>query len=75
MKIKLIELTIENFKGIESLVIDFAKTTHISGKNGTGKTTVFDAYSWLLWDKDSSNRKDFNIKPINENGDVIHNVE
>ena len=75
MKIKLIELKIENFKGIKNLVVDFAKTTHISGKNGTGKTTVFDAYSWLLWDKDSSNRKDFNIKPINENGDVIHNIE
>ena len=74
MKIKLIELKIENFKGIKNLVIDFAKTTHISGKNGTGKTTVFDAYSWLLWDKDSSNRKDFNIKPIDKNGDVIHNV-
>ena len=75
MKIKLIELKIENFKGIKNLVIDFAKTTHISGRNGTGKTTVFDAYSWLLWDKDSSNRKDFNIKSINENGDVIHNIE
>ena len=75
MKIKLIELKIENFKGIKDLVIDFAKTTHIKGRNGTGKTTVFDAYSWLLWDKDSSNRKDFNIKPINENGDVIHNIE
>ena len=75
MKIKLIELKIENFKGIKNLVVDFAKTTHISGRNGTGKTTVFDAYSWLLWDKDSTNRKDFNIKPINKNGDVIHNIE
>lgn len=75
MEIKLIELKIENFKGIKNLVVDFAKTTHISGRNGTGKTTVFDAYSWLLWDKDSGNRKDFNIKPINENGDVIHNIE
>lgn len=37
MKIKLIELKIENFKGIKNLVIDFAKTTHISGRNGTGK--------------------------------------
>lgn len=40
MKIKLIELKIENFKGIKDLVIDFAKTTHISGKNGTGDSDI-----------------------------------
>ena len=50
-------LVLQNFKGIENLTIDFKKETIIEGENGTGKTSIFDAYSWLLWDKDSNSRK------------------
>jgi DNA repair exonuclease SbcCD ATPase subunit len=35
--------------------------------NGVGKTTVFDAFTWLLFGKDSLDRKDYGIKPV-ENG-------
>ena len=65
---KLKKLTIENFKGIKSLEISFSDKTSIFGANATGKTTIFDAYSWLLWDKDSLNRKDFGIKPYDLSG-------
>ena len=42
-------LTIENFKSIERLQIDFGgDNAIISGQNGTGKTTVVDAVTWLL---------------------------
>lgn len=75
MNIKLIKLKLENFKGINSLEVNFKEKTDIYGENATGKTTIFDAYSWLLWDKDSQNRKDFNIKPFKKNGEVTHNVE
>lgn len=75
MKLELKKITLENFKGIKNLEIDFTKDTTIRGGNGTGKTTIFDAYSWLLWDKDSLSRKDFDIKPIDKNGDVIRGVE
>lgn len=68
-------LVLQNFKGIENLSIDFKNETIIEGKNGSGKTSIFDAYSWLLWDKDSSSRKDFDIKPFAVNGETKHGLE
>ena len=68
-------LVLQNFKGIENLTIDFKNDTQILGANGSGKTTIFDAYSWLLWDKDSNSRKDFDIKPFAENGETKHGLE
>ena len=68
-------LVLQNFKGIENLTIDFKNDTQILGANGSGKTSIFDAYSWLLWDKDSNSRKDFDIKPFTENGETKHGLE
>lgn len=68
-------LNLQNFKGVENLSIDFKNDTQILGANGSGKTTIFDAYSWLLWDKDSNSRKDFDIKPFAENGETKHGLE
>lgn len=75
MKIQLKKLILKDFKGIKNLEIDFSEKTNISGDNATGKTTVFDAYSWLLWGKDSLNRKDYEIKPYDVNNEVVHNLE
>ena len=76
MQIKLKSLKLENFKGIKNLEIDFKEdVTNILADNGKGKTTIFDAYTWLLWDKDSLNRKDFSIKPYDKDGEEIHNLE
>lgn len=75
MNIILKSLELKNFKGIRDRKIDFKDDTTISGDNATGKTTVFDAYSWLLWDKDSQNRADFQIKTIGTDGKAIPNIE
>ena len=75
MKIKILNLKISNFKGIKSLEIKFGQTTNIYGENATGKTTIFDAFTWLLFDKDSSNKKDFNIKTLDKNGEALHGLE
>lgn len=76
MQIKLKKLKLENFKGIKNIEIDFKDdVTNILADNGKGKTTIFDAYTWLLWDKDSLNRKDFSIKPYDKDGKEIHNLE
>lgn len=61
--IRLKSLIITNFKGIKSLEIDFTgNETKIYGANGTGKSTLMDAFLWLLFGKDSQDRKDFDIK-------------
>ena len=80
MNIKINSLKLQNFKGIKELEIDFkGKLTNIYGDNAVGKTTVFDAFCWLLWDKDSLNRSQFEIKTLDENGQAIpmidHSVE
>ena len=75
MQVILKKLVLTNFKGIKEKEIDFTEKTNISGDNATGKSTIFDAYSWLLWGKDSLNRKDYEIKPYDENNDIIHNLE
>lgn len=65
--IKLKSLSLVNFKGVRSQEITFSdQVTEIRGENGTGKTTVFDAFLWLLFGKDSAGRSDsnFNIKTI-----------
>ena len=76
MEIKLFNLKMKNFKGIKELEIAFdGKNTDIYGKNATGKTTVFDAYKWLFFDKDSNDRKDFNIKTLDKDNNPIHHLE
>lgn len=69
-------LSIRNFKGIKELDIDFDQAaTTISGENGTGKTTVFDALTWLLFGKDSMDKKDFSIKPLDKNNRPLEKVD
>ncbi len=80
--IRLIKLKLENFKGIKrfELVAD-GNNIEICGANATGKTTVFDAFIWLLFDKDSHYRatSSFGIKTFDQQGNVIsgldHSVE
>jgi DNA repair exonuclease SbcCD ATPase subunit len=68
---KLISLTIENFKGIQRFDHRFdGRNATIYGANGTGKTTVQDAILWLLFGRDSQERCDFSIKPLDRNGNV-----
>lgn len=69
-------ISLRNFKGIKSLDLDFTQQeSHLHGANGTGKTTVFDAFTWLLFGKDSSDRKDFNIKTLQSDGRNIEKLE
>lgn len=73
MKLVLKVLKMKNFKGIKEKKILFDRTeTKLYGANATGKTTVADAFMWLLFDKDSQDRKDFEIKPLAENNEPIH---
>ncbi len=76
MEIKMYDLKLKNFKGIKELEINFdGKDANIYGQNATGKTTIFDAFKWLFFDKDSNDRKDFNIKTLDVNNKPIHFLE
>ena len=76
MEVKLYSLKLKNFKGIKDLQINFdCKNTNIYGANATGKTTIFDAFKWLFFDKDSNDRKDFNIKTLDSNNKPINFLE
>ena len=71
-------LTLTNFKGLRNVAIDFnGSVTTISGKNGTGKTTVIDGFNWLLFGKDSEGNSDtkFGIKTNDLNGAFIPHLE
>lgn len=75
MNIDLKKLTLTNFKGIRSLTVAFNQVTNIYGHNATGKTTVFDAFLWLLFGKDSTDRKDFQIKTVDANNEPYHRLD
>lgn len=79
MEFKLKKLTLENFKGFKSYDIEpDGKTVRILGANKSGKTTLADAYNWILFNKDSLNKADFGIKTL-KNDETIsgldHSVE
>ena len=75
MQIILKSLHIENFKGIKSLDVNFSNKTSIKGQNAAGKTTIFDAFTWLLFNKNSAGEEKFNVRPLDKAGKCIDNVE
>lgn len=74
MKITIKSIHIENFKGIKMLDVNFSGKTKISGQNAVGKTTIFDAFTWLLFNKNSAGEEKFNVRPLDE-GIRVDNVE
>ena len=68
-------LRIENFKGCKKREIQFGSVTDIYGDNGTGKTTIADAFTWLLFDRDSSGSTKFGVRPRNEDKSLGDHVE
>lgn len=78
--VKLISLTLQNFKGAKERVVNFGDVTTISGANATGKSTIFDAFTWVLFGKDSHDRTDsgkggFQIKTVDASGQPIEKLE
>lgn len=73
---KIIRLSLVNFKGIRDFSLDLnGKNARILGDNATGKTTIYDAFLWLLSDKDSSGSTSFGIKTRGEDGLEIHHID
>ncbi len=75
MKMILKSIHLENFKGIKNLDVNFSNKTNIKGQNAAGKTTIFDAFTWLLFNKNSAGEEKFNVRPLDKDGNRIDNVE
>ena len=72
--IKLLNLKLTNFKGIKSFELNAnGEDMKVFGENATGKTTIFDAFVWLLFGKDSQNSTQFEIKTLRD-GKPIHKL-
>lgn len=80
-KIQLVKLVLSNFKGVKDFTFNpNGSNAAIFGKNEAGKTTVPDAFLWLLFDKDSKNKgaggkSGFAIKTLDEDNKVIHHLD
>ncbi len=78
--VKLLSLQLQNFKGAKDRAVNFADVTTISGANATGKSTIFDAFTWVLFGKDSHDRTDsgkggFQIKTVDAAGRPIEKLD
>ena len=70
--IRIQKLSLENFKCHKALTIDFGgRETSIYGDNATGKSSIYDGLTWLLFGKDSRGSADAEaIKPLGADGQV-----
>ncbi|MBQ9211130.1 MAG: AAA family ATPase [Clostridia bacterium] len=79
MQLVIDKIKIENFKGTKALEIQFGMNTAIYAQNGVGKTTVADAFYWVLFNKDSAGHApgsdDFHEKPLDASGNEVHDLE
>lgn len=76
-QLKLLSLHLRNFKGQRDLLVAAnGCDLRVFGDNAVGKTTIADAFYWLLFYKDSEGRTKFDVKTIDEQtGEVIHHLE
>lgn len=72
---KILHLRLENFRGVKNLDADFGgKNTDVFGANGTGKTTIANAITWLFCDAPATEEKDFTPKTAGAH-DLRHRAE
>lgn len=75
-KLRIERLTLRNFKGIKDFTLQAdGADLKVYGDNATGKTSLFDAFLWLLFDKDSKNSSKFAVKTLDVSGKEIHGLE
>lgn len=73
---RLMTLKLKNFKGIRSFELQAnGENVSLFGDNATGKTSIFDAFLWLLYGKDSQNKADFDIKTLDKDNKPLHGLE
>ena len=77
-KVTIKSMSLHYFKGALNQSVTFGENeTIIAGPNGSGKTTIMDAFYWCMWGKNSIGQSDqkFLIKTVDENGEEIPHVD
>jgi hypothetical protein len=75
-KLTINRIRYKNFKGLADYTLEpNGKDISVFGQNATGKTTLIDGVSYLLFGKDSFGKADFQLKPVDKGGEEIHNLE
>ena len=79
-ELKLVSMHIENFKGVRDLEVKFGgERTEITGRNGSGKSTIADAFYWVLFNTDSKGNAPgsdkFREKPLGDDGLELHGLD
>lgn len=73
---KLIKLTLQDFQGLRSYTLNAdGQNIGIYGTNGSGKTTVANALTWLLFDKPYTGEKGYSPKTTDEDGQELHHLD
>lgn len=76
MKVTAKKLVIRNFKGTQIASYEFDESDNVfKGKNGSGKSTMYEAFIWLLEDKDVQGKSNNLFKPYDENKKVINYLD
>ena len=70
------KMHLHNFKcHKEKEIVFFDNVTEICGMNGIGKTSIFDAYLWTLFDRNADGVNNPVIRPKDSDGEYEENVE
>lgn len=72
-QIRLENMELRNFKGVQHQAYAFDERTAITGGNGTGKSTIFEAYLWCLFDKTPFGEKP-KVQPLDTQNQIIHDL-
>lgn len=75
MNVNLKKISLQNFKGTKDKTFDFkGESAVLIGKNGSGKSTVVDAFFWLFFNKNSAGETKFDIKPLDKDNNPINRL-
>jgi DNA repair exonuclease SbcCD ATPase subunit len=72
---KLLKLVLNNYQGIKDLNIEtYGRSLSVYGDNETGKTTVYNSITWLLFGKSSTGAKNYTPQTMGPDG-PLHNLD
>lgn len=69
-------MRLRNFKGIEEFTLNTnGESVEVFGDNAAGKTTLQDAFTWVLFGKNARMEKQFAVKTLDAEGNEIRDLE